>query len=143
MRDWSPEHTTKVQWPEVPPRAHPDVSPRRPTTPEGRGRGLSSRPCARMRDRAQVRVAGLDEETTMKGALKRYTSGLGRAAMLAAVLLVLASAETARGQADPLPSWNDGPAKQSIVKFVQAVTDAASPQHVPPAARIAVFDNDG
>jgi phosphoglycolate phosphatase-like HAD superfamily hydrolase len=42
-----------------------------------------------------------------------------------------------------LPSWNDGPAKQSIVKFVQAVADSASPQHVPPAARMAVFDNDG
>jgi phosphoglycolate phosphatase-like HAD superfamily hydrolase len=48
-----------------------------------------------------------------------------------------------RAQTDPLPSWNDGPAKQSILKFVQAATDAAGPQHVPPAARIAVFDNDG
>jgi phosphoglycolate phosphatase-like HAD superfamily hydrolase len=57
--------------------------------------------------------------------------------------LLLGSVDHARGQADPLPSWNDGPAKQSIVKFVQTVTDAASPQHVPPAGRIAVFDNDG
>jgi phosphoserine phosphatase len=49
----------------------------------------------------------------------------------------------AGAQTDPLPSWNDGPAKQSIVKFVQAATDAAGSQHVPPASRIAVFDNDG
>ena len=49
----------------------------------------------------------------------------------------------AGAQTDPLPSWNDGPAKQGIVKFVQAATDSSSPQHVPPAARIAVFDNDG
>jgi hypothetical protein len=56
----------------------------------------------------------------------------GRAAALAIVSFVLGSAGTALGQADPLPSWNDGPAKRSIVKFVQAVTDAASPQHVPP-----------
>jgi len=49
----------------------------------------------------------------------------------------------AGAQTDPLPSWNDGPAKQGIVKFVQAATDSSSPQHVPPASRIAVFDNDG
>ena len=44
---------------------------------------------------------------------------------------------------DPLPSWNDGPAKQRIVRFVEEVTDPNSPSHVPPAERIAVFDNDG
>jgi phosphoglycolate phosphatase-like HAD superfamily hydrolase len=64
-------------------------------------------------------------------------------AWLAAVLLVLGIAVNAMAQSDPLPSWNDGAAKQSIVKFVQAVTEAGSSQHVPPAARIAVFDNDG
>jgi phosphoglycolate phosphatase-like HAD superfamily hydrolase len=45
--------------------------------------------------------------------------------------------------ADPLPSWNDGPAKQAIVKFVAAVTDEGGPDFVAPAERIAVFDNDG
>jgi phosphoglycolate phosphatase-like HAD superfamily hydrolase len=45
--------------------------------------------------------------------------------------------------ADALPSWNDGPSKQAIIKFVQATTDKASPQFVPPAERIATFDNDG
>ncbi len=46
-------------------------------------------------------------------------------------------------QTDPLPSWNDGPAKQAIVDFVQATTDQASPKFVPPAERIATFDQDG
>jgi len=44
---------------------------------------------------------------------------------------------------DPLPSWNDGAAKSAIVNFVKVTTDAASPQFVPPAERIATFDQDG
>ena len=46
-------------------------------------------------------------------------------------------------QTDPLPSWNDGPAKTSIVAFVAKVTKEGSPDFVPPAERIATFDNDG
>lgn len=42
-----------------------------------------------------------------------------------------------------LPSWNDGPAKQGIINFVKRVTTNGSPDFVPPAERIAVFDNDG
>src|SRR4029077_12845663 len=45
--------------------------------------------------------------------------------------------------ADSLPSWNDGVAKRSIIAFVQRVTTAGSPDLVPTAERIAVFDNDG
>jgi len=44
---------------------------------------------------------------------------------------------------DLLPSWNDGSAKQDIVSFVQRVTHAGGSDFVPPAERIAVFDNDG
>jgi hypothetical protein len=44
---------------------------------------------------------------------------------------------------EPLPSWNDGPAKKSIIEFVQAVTDQTSKDFVKPGDRIAVFDNDG
>ena len=44
---------------------------------------------------------------------------------------------------DPLPSWNEGPAKQAIVEFVKATTDKASPKFVPPEERIATFDQDG
>ena len=45
--------------------------------------------------------------------------------------------------AAPLPSWNDGAAKQAILEFVHATTDAASPEFVPPEERIATFDQDG
>lgn len=44
---------------------------------------------------------------------------------------------------DPLPSWNDGPTKQAIVAFVEAVSEEGGPDFVPPAERIATFDNDG
>jgi phosphoglycolate phosphatase-like HAD superfamily hydrolase len=45
--------------------------------------------------------------------------------------------------ADPLLSWNDGEAKQAIVGFVDRVTEDGGPDFVPPAERIATFDNDG
>jgi phosphoglycolate phosphatase-like HAD superfamily hydrolase len=45
--------------------------------------------------------------------------------------------------ADPLASWNEGPAKKAILEFVAAVTDAKGNDYVAPAERIAVFDNDG
>jgi phosphoserine phosphatase len=43
---------------------------------------------------------------------------------------------------DPLPSWNAGAAKEAILAFIDRVT-APGPDFVPPAERIAVFDNDG
>ncbi len=45
--------------------------------------------------------------------------------------------------ADPLPSWNDGPAKKAILDFVRVTTDKDSPKYVPPEQRIATFDQDG
>lgn len=44
---------------------------------------------------------------------------------------------------DPLPSWNEGPSKQSILDFVKRVTEANGSNFVPPDLRIATFDNDG
>ena len=49
----------------------------------------------------------------------------------------------ANPQSDPLPAWNAGPAKATIIEFVAKVTKQGSPDFVPPAERIAVFDNDG
>jgi phosphoserine phosphatase len=46
-------------------------------------------------------------------------------------------------QTDPLPSWNDGLAKQAIIKFVQATTSQSSPSFVPSGQRVAEFDQDG
>lgn len=45
--------------------------------------------------------------------------------------------------AEPLSSWRDSTAKTDILEFVQAVTDPSAQSFVPPAERIAVFDNDG
>jgi phosphoglycolate phosphatase-like HAD superfamily hydrolase len=55
----------------------------------------------------------------------------------------LALSAQARAQTDPLPSWNDGAAKQAIVAFVQATTTPGSSKFVPPEERIATFDQDG
>jgi phosphoglycolate phosphatase-like HAD superfamily hydrolase len=44
---------------------------------------------------------------------------------------------------DPMPSWNDGPAKKAILEFVRVTTDKDSPKYVPPEQRIATFDQDG
>ena len=45
--------------------------------------------------------------------------------------------------ADPLPSWNEGKAKDSIIAFVEKVTKKGSADFVPANERIATFDNDG
>ena len=60
---------------------------------------------------------------------------------LALSVLFFASGQARAG--DPLPSWNEGPAKQAIVAFVQKTTTAGGPEFVPPAERIAAFDQDG
>src|SRR6266849_10019771 len=61
----------------------------------------------------------------------------------AALACVLAFTTTIARAADPLSSWNDGKAKQSITDFVAKVTKEGSPDFVPPEERIATFDNDG
>ncbi len=66
--------------------------------------------------------------------------GFGRITALAAFVLLSAPLAV---QADDLPSWNDGAAKQGIVDFVSAVTTAGGSDYVAPAERVAVFDNDG
>ena len=53
------------------------------------------------------------------------------------------SATPAGVQVDPLPSWNDGPTKQSILDFVAKVTRQGSDTFVPVPERVAVFDHDG
>lgn len=68
-----------------------------------------------------------------------------RTAMGTLVLAILQelAALGAFAQSDLLPSWNDGPVKKSIIDFVAKVTTQGSADFVPPAERIAVFDNDG
>jgi phosphoserine phosphatase len=59
------------------------------------------------------------------------------------VLLVSTRVGFAQDASDPLPSWNNGSAKRSIVDFVASVTKAGGPDFVPPEERVATFDNDG
>jgi phosphoglycolate phosphatase-like HAD superfamily hydrolase len=56
---------------------------------------------------------------------------------------LLALGTHVQAQTDPLPSWNDGAAKQAIVTFVKDTTTQGSPKFVPPGDRIATFDQDG
>lgn len=56
----------------------------------------------------------------------------------------IAVSSTAPGFAqEPLPSWNDTTPKKAIMACVERVTKQGSPDFVPPAERIATFDNDG
>ncbi|QIG52645.1 haloacid dehalogenase-like hydrolase [Nordella sp. HKS 07] len=63
-------------------------------------------------------------------------------AMAAGALSGIAG-RAARAQADVLPSWSDGPVKQSILDFVKRVSQEGTADFVPVPERIAVFDNDG
>ena len=65
------------------------------------------------------------------------------ARLLVLGLLSFTSFEARAADRDPLPSWNDGPTKQSILDFVTAVTKEGGPDYVEPAERVATFDNDG
>ena len=62
---------------------------------------------------------------------------------LVLVVAALGFGSTASAQTTPLASWNNGATKQSIISFVKKVTKPGSPDFVPAAERIAVFDNDG
>jgi phosphoglycolate phosphatase-like HAD superfamily hydrolase len=84
-----------------------------------------------------LNVSVMTKESKMK------PSALFRIANLLALGTFLLFSAFVQAQADPLPSWNDGPAKQSIIAFVKDTTTQGSPQFVPPAERIATFDQDG
>ena len=66
-----------------------------------------------------------------------------RIGLLCVVFAAVLAAITAAAQTDPLPSWHDTDTKKAIVSFVEEVTKKGSPDFVPPAERIATFDNDG
>jgi len=79
------------------------------------------------------------------------TGGLRWAAAITAFAAVFATTTEAAAtpedatdkEASPLPSWNETASRQAILDFVARVTREDSPDFVPPAERIAVFDNDG
>ena len=60
--------------------------------------------------------------------------------LLHSLLVVIAlSASGTAGAADPLPSWNEGATKKAVIDFVAKVTKEGSPDFVPAAERIALF----
>jgi hypothetical protein len=67
----------------------------------------------------------------------------GAAAALVTAALGCWAIAAAAQSTDPLPSWNEGPARQAIVEFVEAVTTDGGAEFVPTADRIATFDQDG
>lgn len=69
--------------------------------------------------------------------------GTRRAALLCALTILIGSTGCVARQHGALPSWNEGPAKSAIIDFVRRVTAEGTADFVPPAERIAVFDNDG
>ncbi|MCX5496246.1 HAD family hydrolase [Kaistia dalseonensis] len=72
--------------------------------------------------------------------------GINRRSLMAALVVIAGLAAMpfpASAQQDPLPSWNDGAAKQAIIRLVTATTTKDSTDFVEPADRIAVFDQDG
>jgi len=86
------------------------------------------------------------KRSSMKQSLRRIQFAVMivfMALSLTIASLTFARTVSASGAADPLPSWKNGPGKQAILQFVQEVTDKSSPDYVPPADRIATFDNDG
>jgi phosphoserine phosphatase len=95
-------------------------------------------------------IRASEEEKTMKpispsGGINRRVllSTLAVLPALSGSLLPLSARAQTATSAGPLASWNDGPAKQAILEFVQATSDKSSPKFVPPEARIATFDQDG
>ncbi len=68
---------------------------------------------------------------------------LSTLAVLPTLVGVRSSPARAQAQTDPLPSWHDGSTKKAITDFVTRVTVQSGSEFVPPAERIAVFDNDG
>jgi phosphoserine phosphatase len=74
----------------------------------------------------------------------RRTELKAAAPVSAALVLMALAFSPAHAQArDPLPSWTKGPTKSAIIQFVRSVTTKGSKHYVPPAERIATFDNDG
>ena len=95
-----------------------------------------------------------ERERKMKRAVSSKTLRVGLVLLFAPAIVTLGIVATGcapqgdvtpalEAVVDPLPSWNEGTAKQSIVDFVARVTDPVSPAFVPEAERIATFDNDG
>jgi haloacid dehalogenase-like hydrolase len=79
-------------------------------------------------------------QDAIKNVSRRTFVSAGAAAIFLRDAIAIAEAQA---PGDPLPSWNDGPAKASILAFARDATDKSGPKYVEPADRIATFDQDG
>jgi len=91
----------------------------------------------------RMRVASRGHHEKQGGQTMRNKRTATGASIGIVICLMMALCLPALAQIDPLPSWNNGPAKQAIIGFVRAAADKANPEYVAPEARIAVFDQDG
>jgi phosphoglycolate phosphatase-like HAD superfamily hydrolase len=73
----------------------------------------------------------------------KYLFGCRRMVVFVLLLIAIGMLANSAEAGDPLPSWNEGTAKRSIIDFVNRVTQPGSPDFVVPEQRIATFDNDG
>lgn len=85
---------------------------------------------------------GLASTNDRRDTMKPIGRGLLDACCIISLLFCCLSMPASAAD-DPLPSWNDGPAKGAIAAFVKETTDQSSPKFVPLEARIATFDQDG
>jgi len=70
-------------------------------------------------------------------------STLAMAPALSSLLRAIPATAQTRATDVPLPSWNEGSAKQAILDFVRTTTDQSSQSYVRPEERVATFDQDG
>ena len=82
-------------------------------------------------------------KSAQAGDIRRRSILLGVTTTVAAASVAQIAVAQAQTPADPLASWNDGPAKQAILDFARAATDQSSKDFVKPEDRIATFDQDG
>ena len=89
------------------------------------------------RARVIQRLPVSEKEFAMRTALRTFVM------CTVTIAAIIAPNATAFAQDDPLPSWNDGAVKKSIVQFVEDTTNKSSPKYVIPEERVATFDQDG
>src|SRR5271154_6688489 len=89
---------------------------------------------------SRVQRLGRREEIDMQHLAAHFRWSMRAGLALCVLLLGTAGAHAQR---DPLPSWNNGPAKQAIISFVRDTTEKSSSKYVDPQDRVATFDQDG
>jgi hypothetical protein len=84
-----------------------------------------------------------EEAVSLTEGVPMKIRGLAFAVAILGLAIAVDWSSPAFAQSDPLPSWNDTPAKQAIISFVDRITKAGTSDFVAPPDRIATFDNDG